>query len=481
MRPLPPGQSPLPLPPPFTLRTTARVIGPGAILMGLAVGVGDWILGPAITARHGAAVLWVCTVSVLLQALLNTSMARYTVATGEPIFQGFMRTPPGAGFWGWIYTALHLVQTVWPGWALAAATALAAALLGRMPRAEDRLVVVVLGYLLFLGAVGTTLLGERTHRVLVRLEWAMTLGLLGTLLLVALRFVPWPTWGEAAAGFVAPAAGRVSLPADVDWALLVGFAVYSGAGGIINATLTYWVRDKGFGAASLGRTAPVTVGTQRVPLSQDGALLGRDADTLERWRGWWRHLRAALWCVWPAGCLVSMGLPALLALHYVARGTVVPSLGAGAFLPQALAERHGLVLWFPLLVAGGWVLFATQVGIAESFVRTATDLLWTGSARVRAGSGGRPAVVYYAALGAFTLGGCAALALADPITLILIGAAVAAANFALLAAHTLWVNRALLPRELRSPLWEEAGVLACGIFFAVLLGLGIARRGLDLF
>ena len=43
------------------------------------------------TARWGPEILWICTVSVLLQALLNTEMARYTLATGEPIFAGFMR------------------------------------------------------------------------------------------------------------------------------------------------------------------------------------------------------------------------------------------------------------------------------------------------------------------------------------------------------------------------------------------------------
>jgi hypothetical protein len=32
-----------------------------------------------------------------------------------------------------------------------------------------------------------------------------------------------------------------------------------------------------------------------------------------------------------------------------------------------------------------------------------------------------------------------------------------------------WVNRALLPRELRPSLWREIGVLACGVFFAALL------------
>ena len=44
---------------------------------------------------YGPALLWLCTLSVLFQGVLNTEMARYTLATGEPVFAGFMRLQPG--------------------------------------------------------------------------------------------------------------------------------------------------------------------------------------------------------------------------------------------------------------------------------------------------------------------------------------------------------------------------------------------------
>ena len=137
-----------------------RVIGPGTLLLGVSLGAADWLLGPAVTVTYGPALLWLCTVSVILQAVLNTEMARYTLATGEPIFTGFMRTAPGARFWGWSYSLMHLFQVAWPGWALAAGSALAALCLGRMPRAEDHPAVLALGYLVFLGSIGIVLLGR---------------------------------------------------------------------------------------------------------------------------------------------------------------------------------------------------------------------------------------------------------------------------------------------------------------------------------
>ncbi len=81
-------------------------------------------------------------------------MARYTLATGEPVFTGFMRQRPGPRTWAVVYSLLHLAQVGWAGWALAGGSALAALLLGRMPREEDRAITVGLGYLLFLAAVG---------------------------------------------------------------------------------------------------------------------------------------------------------------------------------------------------------------------------------------------------------------------------------------------------------------------------------------
>ena len=112
---LPPWRrSDLPHPPAFTLGNAVRVIGPGTLLLGVSLGAGDWLLGPAVTVTYGPALLWLCTMSVVLQAVLNTEMARYTLATGEPIFTGFMRTPPGAPFWGWSYSLLHLIQVAWP-------------------------------------------------------------------------------------------------------------------------------------------------------------------------------------------------------------------------------------------------------------------------------------------------------------------------------------------------------------------------------
>src|SRR5688500_19369522 len=45
------------------------------------------------------ALLWVATLEIISQVILNTEVMRYTLVTGEPIFTGFMRSKPGPRFW----------------------------------------------------------------------------------------------------------------------------------------------------------------------------------------------------------------------------------------------------------------------------------------------------------------------------------------------------------------------------------------------
>ena len=446
-----------------------RIIGPGAILLGLSLGSGDWILGPAATAHLGPDILWLCTVSVLLQALLNMEMARYTVATGESIFAGFMRVAPGPRVWGPVYALLHLAQVGWPGWALAAAVTLTAAFLGRLPRAEDRAVILTLGYAIFFGAVAVTLLGARARRTVEWAEWVVIAWTIGFLAVLGLLLVPWSIWQAVGVGFVLPVLPS-ERDASVDWALLVAFAAYSGGGGTINAALTQWLRDKGFGMAGTIESRPVVVGGESVRFARDGKIFAPTEANLGKWRQWWRYLRTDFWYLWTAGCLAGMALPVLLAAHFAGAGEVWTGLTAPAWLARAMGWHYGFVVWTLILLTGFAILALTQVGIVEGFARSVTDILWTARARSRPPGADAPASgLHYVVLFAFTAAGCAAMTLADPLRLILIGANVAALNFVVLSLHTVWVNRALLPQELRPSLWREIGVLACGAFFAALL------------
>ena len=113
-------------------------VGPGVIVLGASIGGGEFLLGPTVFVRHGLTLLWVTTVAVFFQTVFNTELMRYTLATGEPAFTGFMRTRPHAVVWAWFYAVLFFLQVGWPASAGVASGAIFYLFTGRMAGAGRR-------------------------------------------------------------------------------------------------------------------------------------------------------------------------------------------------------------------------------------------------------------------------------------------------------------------------------------------------------
>src|SRR6185436_16340276 len=99
--------------------------------------------------------------------IFNTELMRYTVATGEPVVTGFMRTRPGRTFWAWFYSLLYFLQVGWPAWAGTAAGAIFFLFAGRLatPPADSQTSYLI-GVATFLACVAVLLLGKRIARTL---------------------------------------------------------------------------------------------------------------------------------------------------------------------------------------------------------------------------------------------------------------------------------------------------------------------------
>jgi uncharacterized protein YhhL (DUF1145 family) len=461
---LPPwGVADLPAPPAFTFRNVLRTIGPGVIGLGVAIGSGEWLLGPSIVVRHGPGLLWITTISVLLQVVLNMEMARYTMYTGEPIMNGYLRTRPGPVFWGWTYAVLSFLQYGWPGWALASATATAAIVLGRMPGNEDAGFVILLGYVTFGLCFAITLAGRKVERTIEYAMWFMVAAVVGYLLVLDVVTASGESWRRVAAGF----SGLGPMPEGADAVLVGAFAAYSGIGGVGNAYITNWMRDKGYAmGATVGYIPGATAGKDvAVQPSPRGNVFAVTPESLARWRGWWRFASIDQWLVFGLGSISGMLLTAVLTLEYVPRGTTVGGWAIANLQAAAIAARLGPAFWSVTLLCGFWILFSTQLGIIDGLPRATTDMLWSASAAARRRKDIRR--VYYAVVAAFAIWGCIALNLAQPLTLIIIGANIAGANMVFLSLHTLRVNRRFLPAELRPPLWREATLVACTLFYGI--------------
>jgi hypothetical protein len=446
------------------------VIGPGAIILGTSIGSGEWLLGPATFVKYGMALLWVTGVAAFLQTVLNTEVIRYTLYTGEPAFTGFMRTRPRATFWAWVYAILFFLQTGWPGWAGAASGAIFFMFAGRLAGQADASVLYRIGVGAFLVCVLILVFsGRRIERTLELLNWIMIVFILGNLLLLCLLFAGAGTWLGAATGFFGfdLRAGEFNfVPPGADWFLIGAFAAYSGAGGVINVTLSNWARDKGFGMGQVVGFIPAAVGGQKVKLAHTGSVFQITAESLENWRGWWRIIQIDQWGVFFIGALLGMGLPAILYVSLLEPGQEIRGLAVAAELAQAMARRGGGALTLSVALMGVWVLFKTQLDIMEGMTRSITDILWSGSERLRRWRGGDVRIIYYATLAAIVVWGLIALRLTQPIILLQLGANMAGIALVVSSLHILYVNTRLLPPELRPPRWRRLALVLTALFYA---------------
>jgi hypothetical protein len=450
------------------------VVGPGVIVLGVSIGSGEFLLGPAAFVRYGLSLLWVTVVAVFLQTIFNTELMRYTVATGEPVFSGFMRTRPSSTAWACVYALLYFLQVGWPAWAGTAAGAIFFLFARRLAGPSDETAIYLIGVAAFLACVVILSVGRRIERTLELLNWGLVVSILGGFLVLAVLFVPGTTWLAALSGLAGfdTSVRRFNLfPAGTDFFLLGALVAYSGAGGVVNVTLSNWARDKGYGMGQRAGYIPAAVGGRKVNLAHSGFTFGASPDAMRRWRGWWRIVRVDQWGVFFVGAILGMVLPALLYVTFLPRGRNIEGLGISAALASGVSASAGALVAGIIAFLGAWVLFKTQLDNLEAMVRAITDILWSGSRRVRAWRGGDVRAVYYGVLGVVVVWGLVAMRLAQPIVLLKLGANVAGAIFILASMHLLYINTRLLPPHIRPPLWRRVALVGMAIFYGFFVTL----------
>lgn len=199
--------------PKFGWRQWTLLLGPGLLMGGSAIGGGEWLTGPIVTAKYGGSLLWLATLSILGQVIYNLEISRYTLYTGEPIFTGKFRMLPGPTFWVLVYLALDF-GSVFPYLAANAATPLASVILGHIPVPDQEWTTIgsqvflekdllkLLGYLIFLAAMIPLVIGGKIYNVLKGIMTFKIVSVLGFLLVLGIFYSKGETWKEIFTGFV---------------------------------------------------------------------------------------------------------------------------------------------------------------------------------------------------------------------------------------------------------------------------------------
>lgn len=463
MNRFPLGEKPLPRPLPLK-----QLIGPSIILLGLGLGSGEVILWPYLVSNYGLGVVWGMVVGITIQFFLNMEIERYALARGESIFVGFARLYHGLPIWFAIST---FIGFGWPGIGQAGSSLFSAAFGNTFPPT-----LISIG--LFI-AVGIALsLGRVVYSTVETiLKWIIGVGVpfLVILSFFFIKPVDFITLGQ---GFIGIGDGYIGLPTGIAIGVFLGALAYSGAGGNLNLSQSFYVRDKGYGMGiHMDRIKSLITGggsTQTIRLT--GHRFPLTKPQLARFQEWWRLVNLEHFLVFWCLGLFSMITLAMLA-YTTSYGLEGNAEGITFVLNQAatIASQTFPLLGSAFLVVTGTMLFGTQMTILDSTSRIIAENILLLQKNM-SNNGSR---AYYAVLWTQILFGLTVLIIGfdQPKQLITLGALINAFAMFIFAGLLLLVNNGLLEKPLR-PSWFRN--LAVSIGFVVLGGFSFYNMFLNL-
>ena len=563
--------------PRFTWRNWLAMIGPGLLMGGAAIGGGEWLTGPLVTARFGGALLWLATLSIVFQVFYNLEISRYALYSGEPIFTGKFRTLPGPRFWLGVYLLLD-IGAIFPYLSASAATPVFALAAGRMPNPKspealahllgfaltDSTVLNILGCVIFLLCMLPLIFGGKIYNSLKVVMSFKIVTVFGFLLLLAFCFSQASTWTEIFSGFVKfgnvpvvrgeDANGNGILDPGEDWdgdghldvveerlqptidkdhdgkpdayadidgdgkpdkfrdvdhdgicdgdnidniflslfegrglpiinfgmiSLLCAMVAISGQGGLSNTPLSNYTRDQGWGMGHHVGAIPSVVGGHHLQLSHVGCVFQVNAETRLRWKRWYRHIMRDQLVVWMPACFIGLGLPSMLSVQFLRRGTEADTWTAagmtassvGDHVGQAWGDTIGHAFMLLTLFCGFLVLAPTLSSTADGVIRRWLDVFWTSSARLRKVDPRHIGKLYFGVLCCYAVFSMIMLLFVPGELLLKVATNIFNYALGFSCWHALAVNLTLLPRELRPGWFVRIGLFLGGAFFLTIAGL----------
>lgn len=487
--------------PVFGLRQLPLLLGPGLVMGAAAIGGGEWLTGPFVAGRYGGALLWLATVSILCQVVYNLEISRYTLYCGEPIFSGKFRLWPGPVAWAWTYALLDCGSLL-PYGASNAAIPLAAMIKGKLPDlvrsspdqwAPDELLVRGIACGTFILILMPMLFGGKVYRSLkIVMSFKLVL-VLGFLTILALGYSTRETWSEILTGFVrfgtvpvqspdgstgavqnyitAWASGTPRLPLDLTIiGMIASMAAIAGNGGLTNIPISNFTREQGWGMGKEVGAIPSIIGGHTIELAHVGKVFPASAATLPRWRGWVKHIHREQLLVWMPACFLGMALPTMLSVQFLPRGVVPKDQWLAASMTadgvaEAVAPGLKSLFWMLTLFCGFIVLATSGAMTADGVLRRWVDIAWTASPRMRQWNTRDIGRFYFLALCGYAACGLTMLLFVKGDQLLVWSTTIY--NYALGVScwHVLFVNRRLLPPELRPGWLRCIGLMLGGTFF----------------
>lgn len=439
------------------------VLGPAMPAMALAVGSGEWMLGPLAVGQYGFnGIGWVILVSAVLQTFYNVELARFTIATGEPPITAFGRTPPGYLLWIPLGLFCFYLAFMLGGWALSAGSSLLALFTGRANLPQELGTVRVLGVVLLFSTFLFVSFGKKIERTLEISMGVIMTFILTTIVMVTLAVVPISYWGPALVSLVIPSAP----PKGTDPSLLGALAGFAGLAAGLNFMVIGHYRDKGYGMGFRTGYLPGLIGGKKVVILASGKIFPEDEINAARWKRWFRYMLIDQWGIFFVGCMIGIMAPCIL-VGYLSSvpGAEHPSrVSILVYAALHLGQNFGPVLFGWALLMGFFFLYKTQMLILDALTRNVTDAVYGVSARIREWVHHDPRWLYYPWMFMLVIIISVIIHLALPVDLVQTSANLSNLASMIFPFAIMYLNRQL-PRPARIRWWSYLVLTANVVFF----------------
>lgn len=352
-----------------------QMMGPGAVMIGLAVGSGELILWPWITAKFGPSMMWAAALGVFVQVWVQIEIGRWAVSTGESAFTGFARMTK---LWVYFFMTLMFVGAFMPGWGRAAGVAVKNMIFGLDGPGPDWFWTAVM----FAAALAIIFGPVKIYATVERSITAMVLIITIGMLIVAISVGTLTDVGSMLGGIVN--FGYMEFDEEFTFHRFFGAFVFAGVGGLGNLYYAYYLRDKGIG---MGARIPMLLNPLREAQtggSEIGYVFPDDSQNVGRFREWFSYVKVDTTVFFWLGNTFTMFLFMFGALVVLYPAGIVPEEGQLLWdLALILEGSMGTFGRYLFLIIGISALFSSILAGMDGGVRLWVDLLHTNFERAQ--------------------------------------------------------------------------------------------------
>ena len=478
------------------------MLGPSFILLGLGLGSGELILWPGLVSQYGLGIIWGALLGITFQFFINMEIERYTLITGESIFAGFYRILKRFSPLWFIFSTL--IPWMWPG-IIASSGLIFANILGV---SYTSLIPIIL--FIFSSVILT--LGPVIYKM--QEIFQKTLLLIGVPFILFLVFIMSEKSGfiELARGLFGQGDGYSFIPLGISFATLLGAFAYSGAGGNLNLTQSFYNsiqehsaihcgdelnadmsssfggiprslerggchnKEKGYGMGKhFGKLTSILTGKK-----EKIEIFGRPfSDTTENrklYKIWWKRINIEHFAIfWLTGLLTILSLALLAFTTAYGKNNLNEGISF-IFVESSLISQNFMpFLGISFLVVCTLFLFSTQFSVLDATSRIMSENLVIFSPKKF--NPQKLRIYYYIFLWVQILMGIVifSLGMTEPFKLVVTGAILNAFAMFFYSGFLLWLNNTKLNKTLRPSLIRNVFVVCAFIFYGVFSFITITK------